>query len=71
MPEREKPAKARGPRPGRGGAQPGRELVEPEKIGADVLGFDALTTRLRQAAFGAEAASFGGLLALWRPSLDR
>ena len=47
------------------------DLWTASAIGADALGFDALATKLRQAAFGAEAASFGGLLALWRPSLDR
>ena len=35
-------------------------------IGADLLGFDGLATRLR--TVGAEAqAAHGGLLALWRP----
>ena len=47
------------------------DLWTASAIGASLLGFDDLASRLRQTSLVTEGADLGGLLAIWRPTLDR
>ena len=56
-------------RPRRDGS--GFDLWNAAAVGADLLGFDTLAARLRQAGLAADIAKLDGLLAVWQPAFEK